>query len=178
MHRIIFTLFIIVILYGVYNNYKKAKLHENISKKSCSICQKNTQKIYDLKKELSEIESTAYVKKYIINVINHGSHDLGFKGKIMEGGYASSDDAEKIACYVLTLSGKSCKNGYEKDAPMFFTSICGGCHGNDGKGLGGTYPDLTRKKLLGIEQKENFLRTKIKFLEHENLKHIKEKNGY
>ena len=77
----------------------------------------------------------------------------------MEGGFASTEDAEKIACHTLTLSGKKCTTPYAEDAAMFYTSICGGCHGNDGKGLGGTYPDLTRSKMLGIEMRESFLKT-------------------
>ena len=44
---------------------------------------------------------------------------------------------------------------------MFYTSICGGYHGNDGKGLSGNYPDLTREKLLEIERREAFLKAQI-----------------
>lgn len=109
--------------------------------------------------ELSRLQTTEYVKQYIINVINHGSNQFDFKGGEMEKGFASVKDAPKIACYVLELSGKKCKEPYPKDAAMFYTSICAGCHGNDGKGLGGTYPDLTRNKLLGIEKREAFLKS-------------------
>jgi mono/diheme cytochrome c family protein len=49
---------------------------------------------------------------------------------------------------------------------MFYTSICGGCHGDDGKGLGGNYPDLTRKKLLGLERREESLKIRIKKLQN------------
>ena len=80
----------------------------------------------------------------------------------MEGGFAGSSDAEKIACYTMELSGKKCSSPYPKDAAMFYTSICGGCHGNDGKGLGGIYPDLTKAKMLGIEDREMFLKTMLK----------------
>jgi cytochrome c553 len=115
-----------------------------------------------MEEELSMIDTPEYARQYIIHVIDHGSHTLGFKGGVMEGGFAAHEDASKIACYVLEMSGKQCRKPYPEDAGMFYTSICGGCHGNDGRGLGGNYPDLTRKKLLGIERREAFLKMKIK----------------
>jgi cytochrome c553 len=80
----------------------------------------------------------------------------------MEAGFASSEDAGKIACYVMSLSGKKCDSGESQDAAMFYSSICAGCHGMDGKGIHGTYPDLTRKKLLGIAKEEEQLIKKLK----------------
>ena len=112
--------------------------------------------------ELSRLNTTEYVKHYIIDVINHGSSQLEFKSEEMEGAFASSEDAPKIACYVLELSGKKCKSPYPNDATMFYTSVCGGCHGDDGKGIGGTFPDLTKNKLLGIEKREAYLKTMLK----------------
>ena len=53
---------------------------------------------------------------------------------------------------VMELSGTKAPHPYPKEAEMFFSSVCAGCHGNDGKGLGGSYPDLTRKKLLGLKR--------------------------
>jgi len=88
------------------------------------------------------------LKAYIIHVINHGSSQLHFKDdEIMEGGYAPSEDAPGIACYVLSLAGEQC--AYPPEAAGYYSSICGGCHGDDAKGLNGTYPDLTRRPLLG-----------------------------
>ncbi len=114
------------------------------------------------KKELQKLHTNAYTKAYIIYVINHGSEQFNFKGGVMEGGFASPEDADKIACYVMELSGKKCEKPYEKNAVMFYTSNCAGCHGEDGKGLHGTYPDLTRKRLLGIEKRESYLKSMIK----------------
>ena len=113
------------------------------------------------KEELDRIRTVPYVKTYIVNVINYGSDQFDFRGGEMEGGFASPADASKIACYVLALSGKKCDSPYEKDAAMFFSSNCAGCHGEDGKGLNGTYPDLTRKELLGVEKREAFLKNLI-----------------
>ena len=39
-------------------------------------------------------------------------------------------------------------------------SNCGGCHGNDGKGLGGAFPDLTLKRYVGLEKRKAFLEIK------------------
>ena len=114
------------------------------------------------KAELQKLHTTAYVKEYIIHVINHGSEQFNFKGGIMEGSFALPADAPKIACYVLELSGKQCKTPYEQNAAMFYSSNCAGCHGEDGKGLNGTYPDLTRKNFLGIEKREEYLQKMIK----------------
>ncbi len=171
MYKVIVFLFIIIICYGVYNAQKKEK--KKLSKKNqmCEVCETDFDKLSFLRSELLHINSYSYLKKYIIDVINHGSSGLGFKGGIMEGGYVSKQDAPKIACYVIELSGRRCDKAYPKDAQMFYTSVCGGCHGNDGRGLGGNYPDLTRKKLLGIEKREEFLKMKIKELSLKKERH-------
>lgn len=152
---------LIVLLYALYNakfrDLKHADTHTNIHYEEHIKIHKTTH----YEDELSQINTSAYTKQYIIKVINHGSNILDFKGGVMEAGFASADDADKIACYTLELSGKKCKDPYAKDAAMFYTSICGGCHGDDGKGLGGTYPDLTKSKLLGIVKRENFLKNTI-----------------
>jgi mono/diheme cytochrome c family protein len=79
----------------------------------------------------------------------------------MDAAIVAPSDAEMISCYVLELSGKQCADGYAKDAQMFYTSVCGGCHGNDGRGLGGHYPDLTKQKLAGVQRREQYLRDAI-----------------
>ena len=153
---------IIILLYALYNakfrDAEKIKIPMSKHYKEHIKSHKTTH----YADELSQINTDTYTKAYIIKVINHGSSILDFKGGIMEGGFASAEDAEKIACYTLTLSGKKCTTSYPEDATMFYTSICAGCHGNDGKGLGGTYPDLTRKKMLGIEERESFLKFMLK----------------
>ena len=101
------------------------------------------------KENIFSIENTT---NYIEYVINHGSSWLHYKGGVMEGGYISAKDAHMVACYVVHLSGRECKEGYPKEAQMYFSSVCAGCHGNDGKGLGGNYPDLTKKELDGLKR--------------------------
>jgi len=152
----------IVLIYAFYNakfrNNKEITIKVN---KEYTEHLKTHKETSHFEEELSKLKTNAYVKQYIIDVINHGSAQFKFKGGVMEEGFASKEDAPKIACYVLELSGKKCKLPYPNDAAMFYTSVCGGCHGDDGKGLGGTYPDLTKSKLLGIEKKENYLKTML-----------------
>ena len=154
-----FLSILIVLLYALYNAQFRDPLKVE---RTTHIHYKDhieTHKIPHYEDELSQINTNEYTKQYIIQVINHGSTGLGFKGGVMEGGFADPEDAEKIACYTMTLSGRQCSTPYSEDAPMFYTSICGGCHGNDGTGSGGSYPDLTKAKMLGIEAREMFLRS-------------------
>jgi mono/diheme cytochrome c family protein len=72
-------------------------------------------------------------------------------------------DAQNISRYVMILRDqKSTDNNKANQAQIFYTSNCGGCHGDDGKGLNGTFPDLTIKTLLGIEKRRDFLLSKLK----------------
>ena len=163
MQKIIPSLAILIVLvYAVYN--AKFRDVEKVVTKTHKHYKEHIQshKTTHYVDELSRIHTDEYTKEYIIKVINHGSTILDFKGGVMEGGFADPSDTEKIACYTMELSGKKCSSPYPKDAAMFYTSICGGCHGNDGKGLGGIYPDLTKHKMLGIEVRENFLRSMLK----------------
>ncbi len=161
-----YLVILIVLLYAVYN--AKFRNPTTVDKHTHTKYEEHIKihKTTHYEDELSQVNTNAYTKEYIIRVINHGSDILDFKGGEMEGGFAAHDDAEKIACYVMELSGKKCTTSYPKNAAMFYTSICGGCHGDDGKGLGGTYPDLTKAKMLGIEKRETFLRSMKKSNSH------------
>jgi mono/diheme cytochrome c family protein len=96
-------------------------------------------------------EGNGSLYDYILDVIRHGSNRLNYPGGVMEGGYLPPEEAPKVACYVMELGGHRCPHAYPSDAQMFYTSVCGGCHGDDGKGLHGSYPDLTRPTLRGYE---------------------------
>jgi mono/diheme cytochrome c family protein len=111
----------------------------------------------DSKGSEQDLRSVKYLEFYIEDIINNGSSQkLGFAYGDMEGGFADKDAAKKIAAYVVTLSGKKPTHPeWVKDGHTFFISNCGGCHGEDGKGIHGTFPDLTRKTLLGIEHRLN-----------------------
>ena len=164
MNKFLVSLFVLLAFYGYYNAQKKTT--HTVKETSTTIATLTSQaKHLQLKNELSEIRGVRYAREYIINVINRGSSVLGFKGGVMEGGFASRDDAGKIASYVLTLSGKKPLESYPQDAQMFYTSNCGGCHGDDGKGLGGNYPDLTRETMLGIERRRESIEMQIRRIE-------------
>ncbi|WP_457592435.1 c-type cytochrome [Hydrogenimonas sp.] len=106
-------------------------------------------------KRLAFLRSTPYLEHYIENVINRGSSQhLGFAYGDMQEGFADRDAAPKIAAYVVTLSGREPTHPeWVKEGRTFFVSNCGGCHGEDGRGIHGTFPDLTKDPLLGIQKR-------------------------
>jgi len=127
----------VVLLYGLYNAWLQERTE---SRKD----------ILQIKPQSPQTLSSANIDTYIVDVINRGSSSLHFKKEErMAAGFVSPDDAPGVACYVRTLAGESCR--YPKEASLLYSSNCAGCHGNDGKGLHGTYPDLTRRPLLGVE---------------------------
>ena len=116
-------------------------------------------------KELSQIHSISYLESYIEKVINQGSSGLGYPGGEMEAGFAAKQDAQDIARYVVMLTGqKSSDETKGAQAALFYSSNCGGCHGHDGKGLNGSFPDLTSLPYKGILRHEERLHVKIKEL--------------
>lgn len=117
-----------------------------------------------IKVELSKIDTVPYIEKYIEKIINEGSNqNLGFPTKTMDAGMAHAMDSQNISRYVITLRGqKSTDDVQAKKAEIFYTSNCGGCHGNDAKGLNGTFPDLTIKTMLGLEKRKEFLLSQLK----------------
>lgn len=120
--------------------------------------------VKDIKEELAQINTIPYIENYIEKIINEGSdQNLGFPTKTMDAGLAHAMDAKDIARYVLTLSGKkSSDDSKAKKAELFYTSNCGGCHGNDGKGINGTFPDIAIVNMLGLEKRKEFLKSKLK----------------
>jgi len=124
-----------------------------------------------VRRELAAIHSSETLHHYIVRVIEEGSHQFHFPGGTMEGGYLSADLAHRVACYVMELGGHRCPHPYPKDAAMYFSSVCAGCHGSDGKGVHGSYPDLTRPTLLGIEKREEALRSELSRLERSGRPH-------
>jgi len=105
-----------------------------------------------LQKELEHPCTVQCCQLYVEKVINEGSDVLGMPAGSMAKGYATPEDAKKIAAYVMTLSGrKPMHPEYIQEGNLYFNGNCGGCHGNDGKGLGGTHPNLTLKELKGVK---------------------------
>jgi len=125
-------------------------------------------KIQNIKDELKKIDTISYLEDYISNIIINGSsNNLGFPAGNMQGGFTYKSDAKDIARFVVTLSHqKSSDDKRAKKAEIFFSSNCGGCHGQRGKGLNGSFPNLTRKPLLGIEKRKKALRIQLNTLQN------------
>ena len=129
-----------VLTYGSFNYLHKSHTQQRLTSSSNATIPK---RIY--------YNNEDDVVAYIIDVINNGSNRLKVSKEPMEGGYIPKDKARDVACYVYELSGRKCSHKYSKDAAMYFSSSCAGCHGNDGKGINGAYPNLTKNPLLGVK---------------------------
>ncbi|WP_456449377.1 c-type cytochrome [Hydrogenimonas sp.] len=128
-------------------------LHRHVTEKEVNACAECRE---ERKKEtVEEIRSIPYLEKYIVDVIDHGSkQNLGFKYGDMPEKMADEKAAPKIAAYVVTLAGlRPTHPEWVGEGHTFYISNCGGCHGEDGKGVHGTFPDLTRHPLLGIRKR-------------------------
>jgi len=124
---------LVVLSYGVY-------LYTNKSAKSSSrFVPVDSTKVIKIDKNLTQ----EGIIDYIESVINNGSNHLNFQKGGMEGGYVPKSKARDVAYYVYELSGKKANKPYAKDASLYFSSNCAGCHGIDGKGIKGSFPDLT-----------------------------------
>jgi len=165
MHK--YTPIVILLLisgYGLYNaTLRSSDVDKIVSRRNTPYTKHTeTHPALHFVEALETLQSDKYLQRYIVDVINHGSDQLHFKKEeVMEAGFAPKKDAKEIACYVMSLSGRACEKPYVPEVVGLFTSNCGGCHGNDGKGLGGTYPNLTRGPLLGIVQREAHLRSRV-----------------
>jgi len=72
-------------------------------------------------------------KKQVLAVIENGSNQLGYAMGAMPPMMATGKDAEDIATYVA--------GGFKGEQPAAF-GVCAGCHGADGKGMGGMAPNI------------------------------------
>jgi len=72
-------------------------------------------------------------KEQVLDIIKNGSDQLKYPMGAMPGGMAQGADAEAIAAYVA--------GGMKGEQPASF-GVCAGCHGADGKGNGGTAPNI------------------------------------
>ena len=119
-------------------------------------------RLIQINEELQSIGSVSHLESYIQNIIKNGSTGLGYPGGDMDAGIAAPQDAKDIARYVVTLTGQKSSDDEKADkAVLFYTSNCGGCHGNDGKGIDGNFPNLTKTPYKGvIRLKENLLKEK------------------
>ncbi len=150
-----FLAIVAVILYGIHREHSRTH-----SDPHNPVADRNTSTSPRINQPVSHTEYVPYTHasvtpadtpQYIRHVIRYGSHTLHVKkNEIMEGGLASPEDAVRIAAYVLQLRHDPVDPATIQNGALFYSSNCAGCHGNDGRGLGGAYPDLTRHPLLGI----------------------------
>ena len=151
----ILTLLLSGVLIGGCNDKEKQIATQKVQK---TVKEKSRVHIQELKKELANIDTVEYLENYIIGVVNDGSDRLDYKAGPMDAGFVSKEDAPKIAAYVVTLSGKTPTNPkLLREGSILYIGNCAGCHGNDGKGLGGSFPDLTKKRLSGIRKRKKEL---------------------
>ena len=79
------------------------------------------------------LKSRRLTQEQVLDVINNGQNKLGYAMGAMPPGLASGADAKEIAAYVA--------GGMKGEKPASFAA-CSSCHGEDGKGQGGTAPNL------------------------------------
>jgi len=119
-----------------------------------------------LQRQYEQMESVAFSERYIATVINEGSDVLNLPAGNMAAGYADPSDASKIAAYLITLSGRTPTHPeYVQEGNLYYAGNCSGCHGTDGKGHGGKYPDLTLRMMKGVQLKKAALKRRIEALE-------------
>jgi len=131
---------------------------------TAQVCVVETEKQISLQpdeiiKELQKLEnemgnpcSVVCCELYVETVINEGSSILHLPAGSMDEGYATPEDAKIIAAYVMTLSGREPTHPeYIQEGNLYYNGNCGGCHGDDGKGLNGAYPNLTLQELKGVK---------------------------
>jgi cytochrome c oxidase cbb3-type subunit 3 len=83
-----------------------------------------------------------FTEKQVLDVIKNGQDHLKYAMGPMPAGMAQGDDAVAVAKYVA--------GGLKGEAPAAW-GTCAGCHGQDGKGNGGTAPDLAGYDLALIQ---------------------------
>ena len=105
-------------------------------------------------------------EKYILEVIRHGSNVLHYPSSPMDGGFVSDADAPAVAAYTVALTGKKSPHPERvQEGSLLFAGNCAGCHGSDGKGMGGAFPDLTRPELEGMALRKRQMAERIRILE-------------
>jgi len=144
----------IIILLGCTQNDEPEKSKNKISKPNKTYKKIDLEKV---KEEYKSLNTPEYIEKYIQKVILKGSKGHGFLEE-MPGNIVDKETAKLISYYVIELTGRKSTHPKEaKTSQIFYTSNCGSCHGEDGKGNNHTAADLTKKRYFGIEDRKKEL---------------------
>ena len=92
-------------------------------------------------------------ERYVTQVIDEGLDLFKYTSGPMPGGTVSPEEAKKIAAFLTTLQGyRPSHPEWVQEGKALFYGNCTGCHGPEGKGQKGYFPDLTRRPLEGYER--------------------------
>lgn len=83
----------------------------------------------------------------IMNTIKHGGKGLNYSGGEMPAGLADEVSAKAIASYVMAEISAVKKTAHPElvtQGKEMYNTLCASCHGEDGTGMFGTFPDLTK----------------------------------
>ncbi len=92
-------------------------------------------------------------ERYIEEVINKGLDIFHYPSGPMPPATVSPQDAKKIAAFMATLQGFTPTHPeWVQEGKALFYGNCTGCHGPEGKGQKGYFPDLTKRPLEGYQK--------------------------
>lgn len=82
----------------------------------------------------------------IVNTVVNGAKGLNYPMGEMPAGLVDAETAKAVAAYVMAeiSEKKSTKNPELVETGKAMFATCAGCHGEDGKGMGGMAPDLSK----------------------------------
>ncbi|WP_331774610.1 cbb3-type cytochrome c oxidase N-terminal domain-containing protein [Sulfurospirillum sp. 1612] len=90
-------------------------------------------------------------EQFIVNVVLHGSKGQGYPLGEMPAGMLDESSAKAVAAYItqdISKTGTKHPELVETGKALFAT--CAACHGADGKGMGGSAPDLANFNKAGF----------------------------
>ncbi|MDD6055335.1 MAG: c-type cytochrome [Helicobacteraceae bacterium] len=128
------------------------KMGQNLFLVQCSQCHGiTTEGINGVAANLSEWGR----EEGIITTLKNGSKGLGYMlgdmlpiDETAPGVLNSDNDYKAVAAYVMAEISEAKKTKYpelvEKGRELFSVATCVACHGDDGKGMGGMAPDLSK----------------------------------
>lgn len=83
-------------------------------------------------------------EEHIVNTIMHGAKGMNYPLGEMPANLLDAESAKAVAAYVMAEMSPNKKTKYPQlvETGKSLYATCAGCHGEDGKGMGGMAPDL------------------------------------